>query len=155
MFAGLGRGLVDFTLEQLMNPKTWLILAGLLGAVGVALGAFGAHWLPGWLEGLSLDPAEVGKRMHNWEVGVRYQMYHALALAVVALLAFQRSGTALTVAGVCFLLGVLIFSGLLYALVLSGVKILGAIVPIGGVLMIIGWLALLVAAAGMPGRSLS
>lgn len=132
-----------------MNPKTWLILAGLLGALGVTLGAFGAHWLPGWLEGHDLDATEVNKRMHNWEVGVRYQMYHALALAVVALLALRRPTPSLTIAGVCFLLGVLIFSGLLYALVISGVKILGAIVPIGGVLMIIGWLALTVAAAGM------
>ncbi|MBW3598063.1 MAG: DUF423 domain-containing protein [Planctomycetes bacterium] len=126
-----------------MNPKIWLVLAGLLGAVGVSLGAYHAHGLEGWLEKQGLDSVEVAKRMHNCEVGVRYQMYHALALAAVAILAFQqKSTTSLTVAGVCFFLGVLIFSGLLYGIVFTGVKILGAIVPIGGVLLIVGWLAL-------------
>ncbi len=136
-----------------MNPKLWLILAGLLGAVGVTLGAFGAHGLPGWLANQGLDAAEVDKRMHNWEVGVRYQMYHALALAVVALLALRHNTASLSVAGFCFVLGVLIFSGLLYALVVTGVKILGAIVPIGGVLLIVGWLALVVAAMSLPGKA--
>jgi uncharacterized membrane protein YgdD (TMEM256/DUF423 family) len=136
-----------------MNPKLWLILAGLLGAVGVTLGAFGAHGLPGWLANQGLDAAEVDKRMHNWEVGVRYQMYHALALAVVALLALRHNTASLSAAGFCFVLGVLIFSGLLYVLVVTGVKILGAIVPIGGVLMIVGWLALVVAAMSLPGKA--
>jgi uncharacterized membrane protein YgdD (TMEM256/DUF423 family) len=133
-----------------MGAKFWLVVAGLLGALGVTLGAFGAHGLPGWLEGQGLDSVEVAKRMHNWEVGVRYHMYHALAIAVVALLALRQNSTSLLIAGVCFLLGVLIFSGLLYALVISGVKILGAIVPIGGVLMILGWIALAAAAWYFP-----
>jgi uncharacterized membrane protein YgdD (TMEM256/DUF423 family) len=132
-----------------MNPKIWLVLAGLLGAAGVALGAYHAHGLQGWLEGQGLDSAEVAKRMHNCEVGVRYQMYHALALAVVALLAFRGNAASLTIAGLCFFLGVLIFSGLLYGIVFTGIKILGAIVPIGGVLLIVGWLALAWAALGI------
>jgi uncharacterized membrane protein YgdD (TMEM256/DUF423 family) len=129
-----------------MNPKIWLVLAGILGASGVALGAFHAHGLDGWLTKQGLDSAEVAKRLHNCEVGVRYQMYHALALVGVAILAFRSNTAALTAAGVCFFLGVLIFSGLLYGIVFTGVKILGAIVPIGGVLMIVGWLALAIAA---------
>ena len=125
-----------------MNPKIWLVLAGLLGAAGVSLGAYHAHGLEGWLEKQGLDSVEVAGRMHNCEVGVRYQMYHVLALAAVAILAFRQNTASLAVAGVCFFLGVLIFSGLLYGIVFTGVKILGAIVPIGGVLLIVGWLAL-------------
>jgi uncharacterized membrane protein YgdD (TMEM256/DUF423 family) len=132
-----------------MNPKIWLVLAGLLGAAGVALGAYHAHGLQGWLEGEGLDSAEVAKRMHNCEVGVRYQMYHALALAAVAMLAFRHHAASLTIAGLCFFLGVMIFSGLLYGIVFTGIKILGAIVPLGGVLLIVGWLALAWAALGM------
>jgi uncharacterized membrane protein YgdD (TMEM256/DUF423 family) len=125
-----------------MNPKIWIILAGLLGAAGVSLGAYHAHGLEEWLEKRGLDSAEVAGRMHNCEVAVRYQMYHALALAAVGILALRQNTGSLTVAGVCFFLGVLIFSGLLYGIVFTGVKILGAIVPIGGVLLIVGWLAL-------------
>jgi uncharacterized membrane protein YgdD (TMEM256/DUF423 family) len=133
-----------------MNPKIWLFLAGILGASGVALGAYHAHGLEGWLIRQGLDSAEVAKRMHNCEVGVRYQMYHTLALVGVALLAFRGNSAGLAAAGICFFLGVLIFSGLLYGIVFTGIKILGAIVPIGGVLMIIGWLALAVAALRYP-----
>lgn len=129
-----------------MNPKIWLILASLLGAAGVGLGAFHAHGMSDWLERQGLDSVEIAKRMQNCETGLRYQMYHALALAVVGVLALRQNTAALTAAGVCFFLGVLIFSGLLYGIVFTGVKILGAIVPIGGVLMIVGWLALAVAA---------
>jgi uncharacterized membrane protein YgdD (TMEM256/DUF423 family) len=129
-----------------MNPKIWLVLAGILGATGVVLGAYHAHGLESWLTRQGLDSIEVAKRMHNCEVGVRYQMYHTLALVGVALLAFRNPGASLTAAGACFFLGVLLFSGLLYGIVFTGVKVLGAIVPIGGLLMIVGWLALAVAA---------
>jgi uncharacterized membrane protein YgdD (TMEM256/DUF423 family) len=129
-----------------MNPKIWLVLAGILGATGVALGAYHAHGLEGWLTKQGLDSVEVAKRMHNCEVGVRYQMYHTLALVGVALLAFRSNSASLAAAGVCFFLGVLLFSGLLYGIVFTGMKILGAIVPIGGVLMIVGWIVLVVAA---------
>ena len=83
--------------------------------------------------------------MATWEVAVRYQMYHALALLVVGVWASFQPSRALVIAGLAFVLGVVIFSGCLYALVLTGVKVLGAIVPIGGLLLIIGWLALLTA----------
>ena len=77
-------------------------------------------------------------------------MYHALALLAVGWLAGRGAGMSANVAGWCFELGVLIFCGCLYALVLSGMKVLGAVVPIGGVLLIVGWLALAVAATKVP-----
>jgi uncharacterized membrane protein YgdD (TMEM256/DUF423 family) len=128
-----------------MNPKIWLVLAGILGASGVALGAYHAHGLEGWLTKQGLDSAEIVKRLHNCEVGVRYQMYHALALVGVAILAFRGNYAGLTAAGMLFLLGMLLFSGGLYWSVFSAVKIHWSIVPGGGLLLIIGWLALAVA----------
>ena len=78
-----------------------------------------------------------------WKTGVEYHFYHALALLAVGLLArqLQPSG-ALTAAGVCFALGVLLFSGSLYALALSGVRVLGAVTPFGGLLFLVGWACL-------------
>ncbi len=102
-------------------------------------GAFGAHWLADRLSPKDLD---------TFEIAVRYQMYHALALVLVGIMATQRSSIWLNIAGAAFLIGVLLFSGLLYALVASGVKVLGAIVPLGGMAMIAGWIALAAAAWG-------
>jgi uncharacterized membrane protein YgdD (TMEM256/DUF423 family) len=137
------------TREYLMQPKTWIACGALIGALGVALGAFGAHGLGDRLAGWGLSPEEVAKRLATYETAARYQMYHALALVAVGLLAQQSPTRACQIAGVAFLVGVLVFSGFLYALVLTGVKVLGAIVPIGGVAFIVGWLALAWAALGL------
>ncbi len=109
-------------------------LFAILGAVGallsVALGAFGAHALR---NALSPDMQQ------TFETGVRYQMYHSLALFAVAW-AIDRFGPALfTTAGWFFVAGIVIFSGSLYILTLSGIRWLGAITPIGGVSLLIGW----------------
>ena len=128
-----------------MNAKTWIVLGASLGAVAVFLGAFGAHGLPGYLGTLEITGSEISRRVANWETAAKYQMYHSLALLLVGLLAARRSLVSLHLAGFSMFFGTLIFSGCLYALVLSGVKVLGAIVPIGGVLMILGWVALAVA----------
>jgi len=122
----------------------------LLGALSVGLGAFGAHGLPRLLASQELSQPELDRRLANWETAARYQMYHALALLAVGWLAGRVAGVSANLAGWCFEIGVLIFCGCLYALVLSGVKVLGAIVPIGGVLLILGWLALAVAATKVP-----
>jgi len=114
--------------------KLWLALGALYGLLGVALGAFGAHALKARL---------TSELLPIWKTAVEYHFWHALALLAVGLLALQRPGTALNVAGGAFALGVLIFSGSLYALALSGVRGLGAITPIGGVLLIVGWAPLL------------
>ena len=115
--------------------------------MGVILGAFGAHWLENSVQDWGLPVEEQESRLQTWEVAVRYQMYHALAILGIGMMTARRPSRSLNVAGTLFLVAVLIFSGCLYALVLSGVKVLGAIVPIGGASMIAGWVAMAVAAA--------
>ncbi|MDM4770381.1 DUF423 domain-containing protein [Solimonas sp. SE-A11] len=117
-----------------MISKLWLALGASYGFLAVALGAFGAHALKA-----KLTP----DLLAVWKTGVEYHFYHALALLAVGLLArqLQPSG-ALTTAGVCFALGVLLFSGSLYALALSGVRVLGAVTPFGGLLFLVGWACL-------------
>jgi len=117
--------------------RTFMFIGALMGFVGVGLGAFGAHGLKGRL------PAEM---LAVFETGVRYQMYHALALLVLGAMMSRFEGRAVVVAGWSFTAGILIFSGSLYALALSGVTMLGAITPIGGVAFLIGWIALAIAA---------
>ncbi|ERJ19561.1 Putative membrane protein [Salinisphaera shabanensis E1L3A] len=112
-----------------------LAAGSLYGLIGVLLGAFGAHALA---SKLSADLQAI------WHTAVQYQFYHALALLAVGLLARQgMAGASMMTATVCFALGTLIFSGSLYVLAFSGIRWLGAITPIGGVLLIVGWAALL------------
>ena len=125
--------------------KNIIASAAVFLILAVALGAFGAHGLPGLLSDWQLEEQEIVKRLDTFEKGVRYQMYHVLALLAVGIVALHRPATALTVAGMGFLVGILIFSGLLYAIVLTGVKPLGAVVPVGGLALIAGWIAVAVA----------
>ena len=113
-----------------------MFIGALMGFVGVGLGAFGAHGLRGRL---TPDMLAV------FETGVRYQMYHALALLAVGAMMSRVDSRAVAVAGWSFTAGILIFSGSLYALALSGVTTLGAITPIGGLAFLAGWIALAVA----------
>ena len=123
-----------------------ILLAGIvLAGLSVALGAFGAHWLKNTVQQWGLAPEEQIKRLATWELAVRYQMYHALALLAVGLVAGRGNNRWFGWSAGFFLGGVAIFSGCLYALVLSGVKMLGAIVPIGGSCMIVGWILLAIA----------
>ncbi len=130
-----------------MNPKTWLVLGACLGALAVGLGAFGAHGLPKYYDLLDLSAGDDlrHKGLANWEIAARYHMYHALAMFGVGILADRRRLALLDAAGICFFVGILVFSGCLYALSLTGTKILGAIVPIGGVSFIVGWVLLALA----------
>jgi uncharacterized membrane protein YgdD (TMEM256/DUF423 family) len=116
-----------------------LLLAGtILGFLGVALGAFAAHGLKA-----RLDP----EMLTIWETGVRYQMYHALALLATGWAAERFPGKPAAWAGGLFIAGVLLFSGSLYALALTGVRTLGAVTPFGGVALLAGWVMLSVAVA--------
>ena len=117
--------------------RTFLLVGALAGFIGVAFGAFAAHGLRS-----RLSP----EMMAVFETGVRYQMYHAFAVLIVALGAARFDGWLIRAAGWSFTAGMVLFSGSLYALALSGVTVLGAITPIGGVLLLIGW-ALLIALA--------
>ncbi|WP_295685954.1 DUF423 domain-containing protein [uncultured Nevskia sp.] len=121
-----------------MSAKLMVMLAGLFGFLGVGFGAFGAHALK---ERLTPDLLAI------YRTAVEYQFWHALALMAVGLLAMSRPGPLLSASGWCFAIGILLFSGSLYALALSGVRVLGAITPIGGLLFLIGWVLLSVHAA--------
>lgn len=130
-----------------MSAKTWVVIAAIAGALAVIFGAFGAHALPGWLAACGLDEATVLRRQNNLEIGVRYHMYHALALLAVGWLQAQTPSRLIGAAGGCWLVGILLFSGCLYAYALTGIRVLAMIVPIGGVALIVGWLALALGAA--------
>lgn len=123
-----------------MHGWGWMRVGAVLGFLAVAFGAFGAHGLKARLDGLGTAA--------SFQTAVQYHMYHALALLALGMIAVFRPGTAVTVAGWSFLLGVLVFSGSLYVLSLTGLKWLGAITPIGGLAMLVGWAALAVAASG-------
>jgi uncharacterized membrane protein YgdD (TMEM256/DUF423 family) len=127
-----------------VSPRTWIIAGAIFGALSVCTGAFGAHALKG-----KFEPPELAD---TYEIAVRYQMYHALALVLVGLIGLHSASVWLNAAGGCFVGGILIFSGLLYAYALGGPKILGAIVPIGGLAMIIGLVLLAIAALGIAKR---
>lgn len=118
--------------------KLFLVSGFILAALGVALGAFGAH---------GLTARVTPERVQTFETGVRYHMYHALGLMVVAWLASSWPSWQVTAGGWLLITGIIIFSGSLYILVLTDTPWLGAITPIGGVAFIAGWALLAWAAA--------
>jgi uncharacterized membrane protein YgdD (TMEM256/DUF423 family) len=115
----------------------WFVVGAVLGAIGVGLGAFGAHGLK----------SRVGPEMLAvWETAAKYHLIHALALLATAWACERWPGTGTSAAGWLFAAGIVLFSGSLYAMVLTGVRALGAITPLGGLAFIAGWLALAVGA---------
>lgn len=120
-----------------MTARLLIQLAAGLGLLGVAIGAFGAHGLRPMLE--------ASGRFDTFETAVRYQFYHALAMLAVGVLWAARPELRLGLIGALWLAGVLVFSGSLYALCFTGVTKLGAVAPVGGLLLIGGWLSLLLA----------
>jgi len=113
--------------------RLFFAIGSLAGFLGVALGAFGAHALK----------ARLGADMlGTFEVGVRYQMYHALALLAVGLAQTRWPGAVLTGSGWLFVTGTVLFSGSLYLLSVTGARWLGAVTPIGGLALLAGWLCL-------------
>jgi uncharacterized membrane protein YgdD (TMEM256/DUF423 family) len=115
-----------------MHATNCLRLGALFAGIAVGLGAFAAHGMKGSFEASALQ---------TFETGVRYQMYHGLALLVCAALA--QHGWRVGAAAVSFVIGIALFSGSLYALVLLDVRWLGAITPFGGVAFLVGWALLL------------
>lgn len=116
------------------GARLFLLLGAVYGLLGVAFGAFGAHALRA-----RLTP----EMLAVYHTGVEYQFYHAFALLAVGVLCLVRPAPGLGVAGWCFAAGVLLFSGSLYLLALSGTRWLGAITPLGGLLFLVGWGALI------------
>ncbi len=129
-----------------MDARVWTVIAGLLGAAAVGLGAFHAHGLERMLVKRGDTPVKVVKRMHDCDVAVRYQMNHALALLAIGILATRQPNILLTIAAALLLLGVLLFSGGLYLIVFADNIVHWAIIPSGGLLMIGGWTVLTLSA---------
>lgn len=112
-----------------------LAASGVFGFLGVGLGAFGAHGLRSHLESLP----DFARRMEWWETAARYHLVHALAIGLVALLATRGVATPHKVAGGAFAMGIVLFSGSLYAMTISGMRGLGAVTPVGGLAFLVGW----------------
>jgi uncharacterized membrane protein YgdD (TMEM256/DUF423 family) len=125
--------------------RTFVSLGSAFAFLGVALGAFGTHGLRDRLSEANLK---------IWQTGVQYHLIHAVALVLVGLLAAQESGRAVRTAGWLMAVGIVIFSGSLYALAVTDVKILGAITPLGGLCFLASWLTLAVS-FGRPKRAKS
>jgi uncharacterized membrane protein YgdD (TMEM256/DUF423 family) len=117
--------------------RLFFAIGAVSACIAVAAGAFGAHTLKGRIS---------AEMLAVFEVGVRYQMYHALALIACAWAMTKWPGSLISAAGWLFISGTLLFSGSLYLLSLTGVRGLGAITPLGGVALIAGWLCLAAAA---------
>ena len=128
-----------------MNRKTsiTIVAASLLGLTAVAAGAFGAHALK-----KRLDPAQLAA----YETAVRYQMFHALALIGVAWVGSMSPSRLPAASAACMMSGVVLFSGSIYGLTLLEWKWLGPVTPLGGLIMMVGWLLLAVAGARLRGR---
>ncbi|AVK82623.1 DUF423 domain-containing protein [Lysinibacillus sp. NPDC047702] len=120
--------------------KKFIVTGALHGFLAVAFGAFGAHALKEVLD-------DYGRGI--WETAVQYQMFHATGLLVIGLLMSSKllgEVKQLNLAGIFFNLGIVFFSGSLYILAISGIKVLGAITPIGGVLFLAGWVLIILTA---------
>jgi len=117
--------------------RTFLVTAAVSGFLAVALGAFGAHGLRASLEGA----ADGAQRLEWWNTAAHYHLIHSLAVAFAAYLFERTPGTAAVVAGGCFVAGIAVFSGSLYVMTVTGIRALGAVTPIGGTLLLVGWAA--------------
>lgn len=128
--------------------RRWIAIGAALAALGVGLGAFGAHSLPGLLEHLGYAGDDLARRREIFETAVRYQLLHALAIVFVGLALQVRDSGYWRFAAWAFLIGVALFSGLLKVLAVAGTQWnwLGAVVPFGGVAMIVGWIAVVIGA---------
>ncbi|MFH5806816.1 DUF423 domain-containing protein [Alienimonas sp. DA493] len=141
-----------------LSPRSLVVAGAVLGGLGVACGAFGAHGVAGFVAEKYPDAALAARRLDNWHTAADYHLWHALAAVACGLLGMSapRRGErrldspAVRWAGLSFLAGVTVFSGSLYLLTLTGLSWLGAVTPVGGVLLIVGW-ALLAWAAGRGG----
>jgi uncharacterized membrane protein YgdD (TMEM256/DUF423 family) len=123
--------------------RQFLVAFGVLGFLGVLLGAFGAHGLRSFLERFG----DATQRAAWWETASHYHLSHAIALGVVAFVCSRTDHAAAQIAGYSFVLGIILFCGTLYLMTLTGVRALGAVTPLGGLAFLVGWAAVAIAAA--------
>lgn len=114
-----------------MKSRTILICGAIFAALAVIFGAFGAHALK-----TQLSP----EMLQVYKTGVEYHFYHAIGLILIGLTGFQYPSKRITRAGILISAGIVLFSGSLYLLAVSGIKILGIITPVGGILFVAGWI---------------
>jgi uncharacterized membrane protein YgdD (TMEM256/DUF423 family) len=123
-------------IDSMRTQKQILLIASALGLLGVALGAFGAHALK--------DILTVNGRLDTYELAVRYHFYHTFALFNVGMMMDKFSGYGFKLSAFLFLIGIVLFSGSLYALCLLNITMIAVITPIGGVFLIAGWATLFI-----------
>jgi uncharacterized membrane protein YgdD (TMEM256/DUF423 family) len=139
----------------MIDARFWLCLGAILAGTAVGAGAFAAHGLDSYFAkkyageereqtGIKIPASQ--KYLADFKTGAEYQMYHALALLAVGLLALQRPSSGLNFAGWSFVVGIVLFSGGLYLLATTGQRWTIAIIPVGGTAFLVGWAALAVAA---------
>jgi len=119
-----------------MNNRNILVAGAIFMALGVLLGAFGAHALKAIL---------TPEMLASYKTGVEYQFYHALGLLIIGLIGFQVKSKYIQWSGLFITIGIILFSGSLYVLTLSGIKAIGAITPVGGLSFVAGWIFLAIA----------
>lgn len=118
-----------------MKNRYFLVIGSFSGMLAVILGAFGAHGLENMLD---------ARMLQRFDTGVEYQFYHSLALLLTGMLDREDQYSSIRYAGYAFLAGILLFSGSLYIYVLSGVKAVAMITPVGGTAFIVGWVFLFI-----------
>jgi uncharacterized membrane protein YgdD (TMEM256/DUF423 family) len=145
--------LVEERLSPALPPmsnlsRRWIAIGAVLAAIGVGLGAYGAHGLRETLTRAGFAGDDLNHRLSIFETAVRYQMYHSIALVLVGLALQHRETSVWRLVPWAFLIGIVLFCGLLKVLTFAGPQWnwLGAIVPIGGASMIVGWIAFAICA---------
>ncbi len=134
--------------QELSFMRNLLMLATINGFLAVSLGAFGAHGLASKWRNLS----DAAQRMSWWETASHYHIVHAFAIALAALMIPRIASGLPSVAGYLFVVGILLFSGSLYTMALSGVRVLGAVTPVGGICLLAGWGLLFLSTLKMESR---
>lgn len=125
--------------KDVTKLRLFVILGSLNMALAIAIGAFGAHGLKGKID---------SNMLANWNTGAHYHIIHAIALICIGLLLAKlgTNGSLVSTAGWLLIVGIILFSGSLYVMALTNIKVLGAITPIGGISFIIGWMLVTIAA---------
>jgi uncharacterized membrane protein YgdD (TMEM256/DUF423 family) len=138
-----------------MRGKNWIVTGIFLAGLSVVIGAFGAHGLENHF--VHLAPVEYANKIDNWKTGAMYQFFHSLGIIMIGIvLSFSslRGKRWLNVAAILMVMGILLFSGLLYLMTLTGLR-LGMFVPIGGIALIVGWIAFAVGVIQLDAKQAS